>query len=527
MPNSFGHITEELDPLAELAALESEVRRRRMIKEPEFWAKERLGDTLWSKQVEILRSVRDNRRTAVKSCHEIGKSFIASVAVGYWLDIHAPGEAFVVTSAPSGPQVKAILWREIGRVHARGELNGRVNQTEWFMGITNEDGSRREELVAFGRKPDEYSPTAFQGIHAPKVLVVFDEGCGIHGGLWEAADSLIANDTSKILVIGNPDDPMTEFYDLCRPGSGYNVITVGAFDTPNFTGEPLPEHIKTQLIGRTYVEEKRKKWAPTWFWIDKDGRPSTDRAGVKCVPPPGADAQDTNPLWQSKVLGLFPKVGDEFGLIPLQWIERAKKRAIPAEGEHRLGLDVGGGGDTSTCCETYGDDTRGFHARIIWEDRNPDTMQTCGRLLESLRTTGAVEARVDQIGIGRGIADRAKELKKPVIGVSVSNSPEPMPKKEEEGYYNLRAQGWWFVRTLFEADLIDLDEKDEDLIAELAAIRFKRTSSGQIQIESKDEAKRRGVPSPNRADSMMLSILKVRTRQKATWGKRRKDRKAA
>ena len=505
----------EVNPLAELAAIEAEVTRRRFRREPEFWAQERLHDTLWSKQVEIMRSVRDNRRTAVKSCHEIGKSFISSVIIGWWLDIHAPGEAFVVTSAPSGPQVKAILWREIGRVHARGQLNGRVNQTEWFMTVENEDGTTREELVAFGRKPDEYSPTAFQGIHAPKVLVVFDEGCGIHGGLWEAADSLIANDTSKILVIGNPDEPMTEFYDLCKPGSGYNVITVGAFDTPNFTGEPLPDTVKTQLIGRTYVEEKRKKWAPGWFWVDVEGRPSNERQGVRCIPPPGADSQETNPLWQSKVLGLFPKVGDEFGLIPLQWVERAKKRHVPAEGDHRLGLDVGGGGDTSTCCETYGDENRGYRPRIIWEDRNPDTMQTCGRLLGSLRETGASEARVDQIGIGRGIADRAKELKKPIEPVSVSNAAH-----DDEAFANLRAEGWWMVRELFEHDLMDLDPVDEDLAAELVTIRFKRNSRGQIQIESKDEAKRRGVASPNRADALMLSILKIKKKNKVTWGKR-------
>jgi hypothetical protein len=510
------HIEEELDPIAELAMLEDEVRRRRYRREPEFWAADRLKDTLWSKQVEIMRSVRDNRRTAVKSCHEIGKSFIAAEIVGWWLDIHEPGEAFVVTSAPSGPQVKAILWREIGRVHARGELSGRVNQTEWLVTIKNPDGSTREELVAFGRKPDEYSPTAFQGIHAPKVLVVFDEGCGIHGGLWEAADSLIANDTSKILVIGNPDDPMTEFYDICKPGSGYHVITVGAFDTPNFTGEALPAHILTQLIGRTYVEEKRKKWAPSWYWVTRDGRPANERTGVKCVPPDGDDAQDTNPLWQSKVLGLFPKLGDEFGLIPLQWIERARRRSIPQAGDHRLGLDVGGGGDMSTCAEAFGNETAGFNVRVRWEDRNPDTMQTCGRLLETLRETQASEARVDNIGIGRGIADRAKELKKPIEPISVSNKAN----KDEE-FINLRAEAWWFVRTMFEKDLMDLDPVDEDTAAELASIRFKRASRGQIQIESKEEAKRRGVQSPNRADAIMLAVMRAKKKAKATWGRKR------
>lgn len=503
----------------ELDLIEAALAKQRYPADPVFWASHRLGDTLWSKQREIMESVLKHRRTAVQSCHEIGKSYIAAVTVGWWLDIWPAGDAFVVTSAPSAPQVKAILWREIGRVHARGNLGGRVNQTEWYMRGLGGEG--KEELVAFGRKPDEYDPTSFQGIHAPRVLIVFDEACGIPLSLWEAGDSLIANDTSKALAIGNPDDPLTEFAAICAPGSGWNTIAVGAFDSPNFTGEDLPRRIREQLIGHTYVEEKRRRWAPHWYWVDKHGNPVDDyRQGARVVCPAGADEFATTPFWQSKVLGRFPTVAEADALIPLHWIRAAQQRSLPPIGDEVLTLDVGGGGDASTCGHR-----RGPVFRVKWEDHEPDTMRTCGKLLGTLNEVnararfegqGEVRARVDRIGIGKGIADRCRELRKPVDGIAVSETAN-----EEDDYYNLRSEAYWAVRTAFERGEIDIDPLDEDLAAELSNIKYKRTSSGQVQVESKIEMKKRKLPSPNRADSLMLSyVKKIKKKTKATFGRR-------
>lgn len=483
---------------AEMVAIEAELSRRDFREHPSKWAKERLGDTLWSAQDRILTSIANNRRTAVKSCHEIGKSYVAAIAVGWWLDVWPLGDAFVVTSAPTAAQVRAILWREIGRVHTRGKLPGRCNQTEWLM----EMKGGKEELVAFGRKPDDYDPAAFQGIHAPRVLYVFDEACGIPSSLWEAADSLIANDWSKALAIGNPDDPNTEFYNVCKPGSGWNVVSVSAFDSPNLTGEPMPERILQQLIGKTYIEEKRRKWAPHWSWTPD---------GTRVVPPPGAKITDSsNPLWQSKILGEFPENVDAGGLIPLSWIRAAQARSLPPVGPSKLGLDVGGGGDSS--CGAH---AQGPVVRVLWEDKNPDTMQTCGNAVATRKRIGAEVVNVDVIGIGRGIVDRALELKEPFVGINVGEAAD-----DAESYLNRRAELWWGVRERFESGTIDLDPMDEDTAGELLSIRYKRTSSGKIQIESKDEAKKRGIPSPNRAEAVMLALATEKyTCTEATWGR--------
>lgn len=472
----------------ELAVIEAELRRRRYALDPVQWFTHVLGDHLWSAQRRIAESVRTHRKTSVKSCHGVGKSFISAGLCGWWIGTRTPGSAFVVTSAPSGNQVKAILWREIARVHERGKLPGRLNKTEWYLDING-----REELVAFGRKPADYNPTAFQGIHAPEVLVIFDEADGMPTELFDAGDSLTANNASRMLVIGNPDNPSSEFRRICQPGSGWNVITINAFDSPNFTGESLPQSILDQLVGFLYVEEKRRKWAPLWSW--NAGR-------TRVLPPEGLDPLNcAHPYWYSKVLGEFPVTssGDNY-LIPSTWLKEAQERTLPPGEPIRLGVDVGAGGDSTTICHR-----RGGHFRIIHEDHNPDTMETCGNVIATLKRLNAELANVDMIGIGRGVVDRAMELGEPIIGVNVAEAAF-----ESEAFVNLRAELWWRLRERFETGTIDLDPNDEDLATELIGIRYKRTSSGKIQIESKGEMKSRGLRSPNRAEALMLANADVR-----------------
>lgn len=484
--------------------LNAELRRRIYRNDPVRWATEKLGDAVWSKQKEILLSVRDNRRTAVPSCHEVGKSWIAAEVIGWFVDTRPIGDAFVVTSAPTAKQVAAILWREIGRTHARGDLPGRVTATEWKAVPMINGKPGKEELIGFGRKPDDYDMTAFQGIHAPEVLVVFDESDGMPDELWEAADSLMANDDSKMLVIGNPDNPLSRFRENCKPGSGFNVIRICAFDSPNFTGEWMPEKVKRQLIGPTYVEEKRRKWAPKWQW---------NETYTEVVCPEGADPLDTHPYWQSKILGQFPERADANGLIPEIWIQKARQRKLAPYGPHELGVDVGGGGDASTIGERIGP-----VFRILHEDRNPDTMQTTGKVVNYLETTGAERAKVDVIGIGRGVVDRGKELERPFVGINVGEKAV-----EDKAYANLRAEYYWHLRELFEAGEICMEEDDEDTAAELVELKYFRRSNGKIEIESKDQMKKRGVPSPNRAEAMMLAFAQPKKLKggvlagKCTW----------
>jgi len=122
---------------AELAAIEAELQRRALLSDPVIWAQTKLGDILWSGQRRIIESVRDHRKTAAATCHEIGKSYSAGLVAAWWIDSHRAGDAYVITTAPTAPQVRLILWKEIGRAHSRGALGGRINQTEWMMKVVD------------------------------------------------------------------------------------------------------------------------------------------------------------------------------------------------------------------------------------------------------------------------------------------------------------------------------------------------------------------------------------------------------
>jgi hypothetical protein len=506
--------------------VQAEVRRRRWAADPVAWAAERLRVHLWSRQAEIMRAVAANRSTAVATCHEIGKSFSAALLAAWWIDTHKAGEAFVVTTAPTAPQVRVILWKEIGRAHARGGLPGRVNQTEWLLRVNG-----KEEVVGMGRKPNDYSPTAFQGIHGAFVLFIGDESNGIRGNLWDAADSLTANDGSKRLAIGNPDFPEGEFHGFCQPGSGWRVIHVSAFDSPNFTGEPCPEAVRRELIGPRYVEEKRAKWAPQWRWRTADGRDAAPgQLGARCVPPSEAEEWATHPFWQSKVLGRFPAQTGTGSLIAPHWVRAAQAAELVTDEEWRrepgeLALDVGASEDGDPSCLARR--VRG-RVRVLWERREPDTMRTSGALLQAMRDPAlpARIAKVDYIGVGRGAADNAKaEEGERVVPLQVSERStvlqcrackhewdvtaiptERCPKcgcaETLSPFRSLGDQLWWEARGMFERGEVDIDPADEELAAELLTLTWAPNAKGQTVVEYAKG------PSPNRADALMIALAR-------------------
>lgn len=434
-----------------------------------------LREYLWSKQREIFHAVQNYDRVAVKSCHSSGKSFSVSRLTAWWISSNKPGDAFVVTTAPTFAQVRAILWREINRIHKKAALPGYTNQTEWFI-----DG----ELVAFGRKPDDDSTVAFQGIHARRVLIVLDEACGVPGAIWNAAETLAANG-GKIVAIGNPDDPMTEFKKVCEPGSGWHVITISAFDTPNFTGEQTPPDIAQLLISQEWVERYRSRW--------------------------GTD----HPFYISKILGQFPDASVD-SLIPMSLVRAAVERDLPEGEPNELGVDVARMGTNETVIYHR----RGSVARLYGAYTQRSLMEVCGFVVRAINDTGAMRIKIDDIGLGGGVTDRLVEIQNEtgspiprwvdIIGVNVGLPPtdnDPETKK----FQNYKSEICWMLRDRFEKGDIDIGD-DPDTIAQIAAMKYEITSRGWLKIASKEDMQKEmekvdtsaGSLSPDRFDALVL-----------------------
>jgi hypothetical protein len=433
------------------------------VTDPVGWVKTRLGEHLWSKQQEIADSVVKSRRTAVKSCHDAGKSFIASRIAAWWVDTHPPGEAFIVSTAPTYKQVNGILWEEIRRAakkaNAAGNpLPGRVLQSdEWKL----DDGT----LVGWGRKPADTDEHGFQGIHRRYVLVILDEACGIPTQLWTAVEAITTNADCRILAIGNPDDPSTEFANVCKPGSGWAIIQISAFDTPNFTDEPVPDGLRPLLLDPEWVEDKKHRWG------------------------------EESPRYVSKVLGDFPDIGEDV-LIPPSLILAAQQRDLQPGPQCILGVDVARYGSDRTVIYLR----RGPVVRLHGEWSKQSTTQTTGRVIAAKRETKADEIRVDGVGVGGGVVDQLLD-----DGHDVLDMQAGAAALDSEHFANARAEWYWGLRERFEQGDIDLDSDDDELAAQLGAVKYKFTARGQVLIESKDDMRKRGLPSPDRADAVMLT----------------------
>jgi hypothetical protein len=486
---NVGNVVERADPKDSL-----------YLRDPVAWARDRLGVELWSRQRGIIESVRDHPRTAVHTCHTIGKSFGSAVCVLWWNDVHPPGTAFVVTTAPTASQVRAILWREIGRLHTKGGLQGRVNLTsEWYIG---------SELVAMGRKPPDYKRDAFQGIHARYVLVVFDEACGIPRSLWDAASTLVSNEESRFLAIGNPDDANTAFGEVCGasplghahheyadtgdgavtvstdvtdPGS-WNVIHVGASATPNFTGEPVSEHVAASLISRRWAEDRRAVWG------------------------------ERSAIYQAKVEGVFPTDADN-GTVPFSWAVACTTLDLPEDTPVCAGLDVAGDGADRTVLR----ERRGPRAgrQRVWADEG-DTVALATQVATQLREWGVTRVVVDATGVGHGMVSELKRIStrhQPTVRdrstllhdaevVAFKSSEKP----SSDEYLNARAELYWNFRELCRLRLVDLAEVDVDVLGELCAATYEvLPTNGKIKIEPKSELSQRLGASPDRAEALLMA----------------------
>jgi hypothetical protein len=404
----------------------------------------------------------------VQSAHGVGKSFLAATLAAWWVDTHPTDETMVVTTAPSLDQVHAILWQEIASLHDRANLAGVVQRTDrWVVG---------GRLVGMGRKPPDYSESAFQGIHRRFVLVLLDEACGIPAWLWTAVETITTGNDCRILAIGNPDDPQSHFRFICQGRPGWESFKISCFDSPNFTGEQVPESLKGLLTSVEWAEDRAAEW--------------------------GTD----NPLYIAKVLGEFP-TDNPWSVVRMSDVSACRigtPRLLAEQLPVELGVDVGGGLD-----ETVIRERRGMVAGREWRELSDQPEKISRLILGAIKETGATAIKIDSIGVGAGVVGEMRNLKAAgvhnakVYGVNVAEKAHD-PNK----YFNLRSQIWWELGRLQsqerEWDLSRMENADTT-IAQLLETHYEHDLKGRTKIEPKDEIRKRIGRSPDNADALLLA----------------------
>lgn len=410
----------------------------------------------------------------VRSGHSTGKTGLAARLACWWIDTHPPGEAIVITTAPTFAQVSTIFWQEMRRVHSAGALGGTITgDNKW----TTDDRT----LVALGRRPADWSPSSFQGYHKKYVLAIIDEAGGVPEWLWTSMETVTTSDHCRILAIGNPDDPASHFaktHDGRIPG--WKSFRISCLETPAFTGEEFPKNITELLSQPAWVRDMAAAWG------------------------------EDSPLYQSKILGEFADTAEN-ALIPLRWILAAQKRwqewqdnsERAVKGSLVLGVDVGGRGmegDPSIICKRQGDVVRSLD-----EYKGYDTTQLTAQVLWELQAPGST-CVIDAIGIGAGAYDQISRAGGSVVAFSGSQASRRRDAANVMQFRNVRSASWWHLRELLDPGLGArlMLPPDDNLTADLITPRWE-IHGNRVVVESKPDIKKRLGRSPDRGDAVVMA----------------------
>ena len=466
--------------VAQVRPSDDEVREfAQLAGNPVWFCRSILGHDPWLMPRRIMRALDQHHvRVAVKACHSSGKTFSAAEMVLWWVYIK---RGIVITTAPTWHQVEMLLWNEVRLAHgdARLPLGGEILQTEIKLSPNN---------YAVGLSTNK--GVRFQGFHGNPLLVVIDEAPGVAPDIWEAIEGIRAGGDVRILALGNPTIASGPFYDaFTTQREGWTTFTIDAFATPNFTDDLSRPMTLDELRS---LDDAGLDYAP---------RPYLTRR--RWVAEKLRDWGEQSPLWASRVRGQFPDQSED-ALISLAWLERATGIpdgiAIPADAPLVGGIDVAGPGEDETVLHLRTADGQPsialpLHAWAIPDARGPVVAE-----LAKVRSR-LVNVNVDAIGIGYNFALHLRDLGFPVTLVNVGERPT---HAGDTRYANLKAQLYWTLReALANGELVGLS--DDVQVSQLASVRYQQDSRGHVVIERKEQARKRGVRSPDRAEALMLS----------------------
>jgi len=423
--------------------------------DPVLFVKEVLGVEPDEWQQDFLNAVASGeRKISIRSGHGVGKSTTASWAMLWFLLTRYPVK--VVVTAPTSAQLYDALFAELKRWVK--ELPQPIQELLDVKQERIELKASATEAFISARTSRAEQPEALQGVHSDNVMLVADEASGVPEAVFEAAAGSMSGHNALTILLGNP-----------VRSSGFFFETHNRLKDEWWTRRV--SCIDSTRVSKEYVEDMKSRYG-----------------------------EESN-AYRIRVLGEFPRSDDDT-IIPMELLESAKHRDTRAYEDAPIiwGLDVARfGSDSSVLCKRQ---SNVVHTLERW--RNLDLMQLTGAVVAQYEACDhknrPAEILVDSIGLGAGVVDRLRELKLPARGINVSESPAMGGT-----YLNLRAELWHKAKAWLEKRDCKIPN-NEDLIGELATVRYTFTSNGKIKIESKDDIRRRGLKSPDMADAFVLTF---------------------
>lgn len=180
-------------------------------------------------------------------------------------------------------------------------------------------------------------------------------------------------------------------------------------------------------------------------------------------------------------------------------VMRARKAKVETDVRLVIGVDVALGDNDKTAIIRR----KGRVAYNLETFRNLNTMEIAGMLKHVIEKESPHRVYIDCIGVGAGVVDRLRELGYHFVeGINVARSANNKDK-----YRNLRAELWAEMRDWLVQEMPVQIPDDDTLHGDLCNLGYKYDSSGRLLIESKDDLKARGMPSPDTSDALALTFF--------------------
>jgi hypothetical protein len=400
------------------------------------------------------------------SGHGIGKSTVAAWVILWGLSTMPNGR--VVVTANTDSQLRTKTWPEVTKW-----LRLMINR-DWFKATATAVFSahvERERLWRADAIPwSEENTEAFAGLHnqGRRVILIFDEASAIADKIWEVSEGALTDEATEIiwLAFGNP-----------TRNSGRFRECFGRFRHRWDHG-----HIDSRLVEGTNKAQLEQ-------WVRDYGEDSD--------------------FVRVRVKGVFPHAGS-MQFISSALVEAAARadRDVPRVRDEPLimGVDVARFGDDASIIRFR----RGRDARTLppIKLRNVDTMELAARVADESTRFRVDAIFIDGGGVGGGVVDRCRQIGLNVTDVQFGAKSDRAPIGQDRpiGYANKRAEMWGNVREWLRSGAID---NDPELIMDLTGIEYGyvlRDCRDAIQLERKEDMKRRGLASPDNGDALALTF---------------------
>lgn len=419
-------------------------------------------------QADVLNDLARNPFVSVRSGQGVGKTGLEAITVIWYLCCRPNPK--VICTAPTRQQLNDVLWAEISKWLESSLVK---NFLKWTKTKVYMIGSE-ERWFATARTATK--PENMQGFHEDYMLFVVDEASGVADNIMEAILGTLSGYENKLLMCGNPTRTSGVFYDSHhRDRVDYKTHKVSSYDSSRASKDNIERLI------RKYGE-------------DSD-------------------------VVRVRVYGEFPK-SEPDTFIHLEKVEAAAMREVyineygdrivPDDAALEIGVDVARyGDDETTIIPRIGNYVPKFETYS-----KQDTMTTAGKVIrlakEMMKKYGrpTCVVKIDDDGVGGGVTDRLREVvEEQGLYIDVVDCHNGGKALNSENYYNWGSESWATIREYLHDGDIQIPN-DEDLVGQLSTRKYKVTSKGKIQLESKDDMKKRGLRSPDRADALVLAFAK-------------------